>query len=405
MSVAAKQSSVGQATTYSILFAISGGHFINDSIQSVVPAMFPILEKSLALSYAQLGWIAFVLNITSSLMQPVFGAVADRKPQPFLLPIGMGLSMLGIIGFGLSPNFYTLLFAVLFIGLGSAVFHPEGSRVAFMAAGQKRGLAQSIYQMGGNGGQSLAPIFTAFIFVPLGQKGALLFAVVTAVGILLLYRVSTWYKHQLQINERARKNKRAAIKKKLHKSVKWAMVLLIFFVFARSWYAAAITNFYQFYLIEDYGLSIKEAQLYLFVYMAAGVAGTFLGGPLADRFGRKNLLVFSMLGAAPLAAVLPYVPLAFVLPLFFLIGFILLSSFSVSVVYAQELLPEKVGTVSGLIVGLAFGMGAIGSVFFGVLADHYSLKFMMILASLLPLLGVSALALPGDQKVRKLNRG
>ncbi|WP_338754749.1 MFS transporter [Bacillus sp. FJAT-52991] len=405
MSVAAKQMSVGQATTYSILFAISGGHFINDSIQAVVPAMFPILEKSHSLSYAQLGWIAFVLNITSSLMQPVFGAVADRKPQPYLLPIGMGLSMLGVIAFSLSPNFYSLLFSVLFIGLGSAVFHPEGSRVAFMAAGQKRGLAQSIYQMGGNGGQSLAPIFTAFIFVPLGQKGALLFAGVTAIGVLLLYRVSTWYKHRLEISEITKRNQRASVKKKLHKSIKWAMVLLIFFVFARSWYAAAITNFYQFYLIENYGLSIKEAQLYLFVYMAAGVAGTFLGGPLADRFGRKKILVFSMLGAAPLAAALPYVPLAFVLPLFFLIGFILLSSFSVSVVYAQELLPEKVGTVSGLIVGLAFGMGAIGSVFFGVLADHYSLKLIMILASLLPLLGVSALALPGDEKVRKLNRG
>ncbi|MFK2826721.1 MFS transporter [Bacillus sp. B190/17] len=399
---AAKKVDMPQATAYSILFAISSGHFINDSIQSVVPAMFPIIERSLDLSYAQLGWIAFVLNMTSSIMQPVFGAAADRKPQPYLLPVGMLLSMLGVITFGLSPNFYLLLFAVLFIGLGSAVFHPEGSRVAFMAAGSKRGLAQSIYQMGGNGGQSLAPIFTAFIFVPLGQKGALLFAAVTAGGALLLTKVSAWYKQRLASQSERKKRQHAAKTAKLHTRIKWAMVLLIFFVFARSWYAAAITNFYQFYLIEDYGLSIKHAQLYLFVYLAAGVAGTFFGGPLADRFGRKNLLVFSMLGAAPLAAVLPYVPLAAVLPLFLLIGFILLSSFSVSVVYAQELLPGKIGMASGLIVGLAFGMGAIGSVVFGVLADSFSIKFIMIVASFLPLLGISALWLPGDRKIREM---
>ncbi|OCA82002.1 MFS transporter [Pseudobacillus wudalianchiensis] len=398
----AQQTSMPKATAYSILFAISAGHFINDSIQSVVPAMFPIIKSSLDLSYAQLGWIAFVLNMTSSVMQPVFGAAADRKPQPYLLPIGMLLSMLGVIVFGLSPNFYFLLFAVLFIGLGSAVFHPEGSRVAFMAAGSKRGLAQSIYQMGGNGGQSLAPIFTAFIFVPLGQKGALLFAVITAGGAILLTKVSAWYKRMLAFQS-ARKNRQGAISQsKLSSSVKWAMVLLIFFVFARSWYAAAITNFYQFYLIQDYGLSVKQAQLYVFVYLAAGVAGTFFGGPLADRFGRKNLLVFSMLGAAPLAVILPYVPLAAVLPLFLLIGFILLSSFSVAVVYAQELLPNKIGMASGLIVGLAFGMGAIGAVVFGVLADSFSIKFVMILSSLLPILGISALWLPGDKKLQKM---
>ncbi|KMY53952.1 Fosmidomycin resistance protein [Bacillus sp. FJAT-27231] len=398
----AQQASMHKTTAYSILFAISAGHFINDSIQSVVPAMFPIIKSSLHLSYAQLGWIAFVLNMTSSVMQPVFGAAADRKPQPYLLPIGMLLSMLGVIVFGLSPNFYFLLFAVLFIGLGSAVFHPEGSRVAFMAAGSKRGLAQSIYQMGGNGGQSLAPIFTAFIFVPLGQKGALLFAVITAGGAILLTKVSVWYKRMLAF-QLARKNRKGTVSQnKLSSSVKWAMILLVFFVFARSWYAAAITNFYQFYLIQDYGLSVKQAQLYVFVYLAAGVAGTFFGGPLADRFGRKNLLVFSMLGAAPLAVILPYVPLVAVLPLFLLIGFILLSSFSVAVVYAQELIPNKIGMASGLIVGLAFGMGAIGAVVFGVLADSFSIKFVMILSSLLPVLGISALWLPGDKKLQKM---
>ncbi|MEK4029741.1 MFS transporter [Pseudobacillus sp. FSL P4-0506] len=402
MSTATNKAEVRQATIYSILFAISAGHFINDSIQSVVPAMFPIIERSLDLSYAQLGWIAFVLNMTSSVMQPVFGAAADRKPQPYLLPAGMLLSMIGVIGFGLSPNFYFVLFAVLFIGLGSAVFHPEGSRVAFMAAGGKRGLAQSIYQMGGNGGQSLAPVFTAYIFLPLGQKGALLFAAVTAVGALLLSRVSAWYKQRLTTQAAKKKQQVSLEKTKLQARIKWAMVLLIFFVFARSWYAAAITNFYQFYLIKDYGLTIKQSQLYLFVYLAAGVAGTFLGGPLADRFGRKNLLVFSMLGAAPLTVILPYVPAFAVLPLLLLIGFILLSSFSVAVVYAQELLSNKIGMASGLIVGLAFGMGAIGAVILGFLADSFGIKFIMILSSLLPLLGICALWLPGDQKLREM---
>ncbi|WP_243290757.1 MFS transporter [Bacillus sp. FJAT-47783] len=403
MAVALKERKTELSTVYGVLFAISTGHFINDSIQAVVPAMFPIIEKSLSLSYAQIGWIAFVLNMTSSVMQPLFGYYADKRSTPFLLPFGMFLSMLGLIGFALSGHFVFILLSVLFIGLGSAVFHPEGSRVAYMAAGNKRGLAQSIYQVGGNTGQAMAPIFTAFIFVPLGQKGALSFTALTLVGIMLLFFVSKWYKQQMVATiSNKKKAKGKMTLKPLHRNIKIAIVLLVFFVFGRSWYVAGISNFYQFYLIEGYGLSISKAQLYLFIFMVAGVLGTFFGGPLADRYGRRNIMMFSMLGTAPLTIALPHVPLSWVIPIIFLIGFILMTSFSVSVVYAQELMPNKVGMVSGLIVGLAFGMGAIGAVLFGILADLFSIKFVMIVSSILPLIGIISTFLPSDVKVQEL---
>lgn len=399
-----KQNQLYMTTTFSVLFAISAGHLVNDSLQAVVVAMFPILERSLQLSYAQIGWIAFVVNMTSSVMQPVFGLYADAKPTPFLLPFGMFLSLIGLIGFAFAPNFLIVLISVFFIGLGSAVFHPEGARVAYMAAGNKRGLAQSIYQVGGNFGQSLAPLFTAFIFVPLGQRGAVWFALVAAVGITILTFVSQWYSKQMTYFSitKSRKAKKHSQSKKIHPKIKVALVLLVFIVFARSWYSAGIANFYQFYLIGDYGLSVKQAQLYVFIFMIAGVLGTFLGGPLADRFGRRNIIFFSLVGAAPLSLALPYLPLWSIIPIFFCIGFIFTSSFSVTVVYAQELVPNKVGLVSGLIVGLAFGMGAIGSVLFGILADLFSMKFVMILCSFLPMVGIFTLLMPNDERVKTL---
>ncbi|OIU71514.1 MFS transporter [Rossellomorea aquimaris] len=394
------------ATIYGILFAISSGHFINDILQAVVPAMFPIIEKSLQLSYTQIGWIAFALNMTSSLLQPVFGFYADKKSRPYLLPLGMLSSLVGLVGFALSGHFLWIILSVLFIGFGSAIFHPEGSRVAYMAAGQRRGLAQSIYQVGGNTGQSLAPIITAFIFVPFGQKGALWFSIAAIFGMLVLLKVSKWYSERVKETEaiKIRDNKTFSSKPSpIHNKIKWAMVLVVFLVFARSWYGAGLSNYYQFYLIEDYGLSIKKAQAYIFAFMFAGVLGTFLGGPLADRFGKRNIIFFSMLGAAPLTLALPYLPLEIVFPVIFCIGFIISSSFSVIVVYAQELLPKKIGMVSGLTVGFAFGMGAVGAVLFGGLADLYSIRFVMILCSFLPLLGMLTFLLPTDEMVRKLN--
>ncbi|QEL68150.1 MULTISPECIES: MFS transporter [unclassified Bacillus cereus group] len=400
MQAVSQKNTVETPTIYRILFAISFGHFLNDSMQAVVPALFPILEKTMNLSYMQVGWIAFALNMTSSIMQPVFGMYSDKKPSPFLLPLGMFSSMLGMIGLAFAPNFIIVIISVLFIGLGSAVFHPEGARVAYMAAGAKRGLAQAIYQVGGNTGNSLAPIFTALIFVPLGQIGSLGFTAFAAVGIALLNFVSNWYKNELATGA-VRRKKRAALEAEnaiVSTHIKFVIILLVFLTFVRSWYGAGIGNFYQFYLIEHYGLSIKNAQYFVFAFMIAGVLGTFFGGPLADRFGKKNIIVFSMLGSAPLALLLPHVSLVWVVPLFLCIGFISSSSFSVIVVYAQELVPGKVGMVSGLIVGLAFGLGALGAVVLGKLADVYSLQFIMLLCSCLPLIGLTSWLLPSDKK-------
>lgn len=400
MQAVSQKNTVETPTIYRILFAISFGHFLNDSMQAVVPALFPILEKTMNLSYMQVGWIAFALNMTSSIMQPVFGMYSDKKPSPFLLPLGMFSSMLGMIGLAFAPNFIIVIISVLFIGLGSAVFHPEGARVAYIAAGAKRGLAQAIYQVGGNTGNSLAPIFTALIFVPLGQIGSLGFTAFAAVGIVLLIFVSNWYRNELATGA-VRRKKRAALEAEnaiVSTHIKFVIILLVFLTFVRSWYGAGIGNFYQFYLIEHYGLSIKNAQYFVFAFMIAGVLGTFFGGPLADRFGKKTIIVFSMIGSAPLALLLPHVSLVWVVPLFLCIGFISSSSFSVIVVYAQELVPGKVGMVSGLIVGLAFGLGALGSVVLGKLADIYSLQFIMLLCSSLPLIGLTSWLLPSDKK-------
>lgn len=406
LQVAVNTQKVPQPTMYRILFAISIVHLLNDSMQSVIPAIFPILEQSMRLSYVQLGWIAFTLNITSSIMQPLVGWFTDRHSVPFMLPLGMTSSLLGMLGLALASTFEMVLLSVVFIGLGSAAFHPEGSRVAYMAAGERRGLAQSIFQVGGNSGQSLAPLMTALIFVPLGQFGAIWFTGVAALAILILLYVSSWYKDQLLYFPRVKKSGKRELNSgsRPKKAVLFAILLLIFLVFARSWFSTGISNYYQFYLINYYGLDVREAQYYIFAFLAAGVAGTFMGGPLADRFGKRNVLLFSMLGAAPLALMLPHVSLEWVYPLFIVMGFILLSSFSVSVVYAQELFPGRVGMVSGLIVGLAFGLGALGSVVLGKMADVYGLKLVMNFCSALPLLGISTLFLPSDERLRQWSK-
>ncbi|WP_246943394.1 MFS transporter [Bacillus pinisoli] len=392
-------------TTYSILFILSLGHLLNDTLQSVVPAMFPILEKSMGLSFTQLGFIAFSLNIVSSVMQPAVGWYTDKRPFPYALPLGLACSMVGIFGLALAPNFWMILISVMIIGFGSAVFHPEGSRVTHMAAGNKRGLAQSIYQVGGNSGQALAQIITALILVPLGQFGAIWFTFVAALAVILLLFISRWYAERLQIHSKiANTSQKKEKKPTVTKAIKLALLILILLVFARSWYGSAISNFYTFYVMDTYGKTIAESQIYIFVFLLFGAIGTFFGGPLADRFGRRTMILISLLGMGPLAIVLPFVGPILAFILLAIIGLILLSSFSVTVVYAQELLPGKIGTMSGLIVGLAFGMGAIGSVALGAFIDIFGLTSTMVTISFLPLLGLLGFLLPKDEELKKWNQ-
>jgi len=403
--LSAKASKASESTMFKILFIIGLCHLLNDAIQAVVPAMFPILEKSMGLSFTQLGIIAFSLNMVSSVMQPVVGFYTDKKPMPFALPIGLTFTLFGILGLGFAGNFALIVLSVIFIGLGSAVFHPEGSRVAYMAAGSRRGLAQSIYQVGGNTGQALAPVITALVLVPLGQIGASWFTIVAAIAVILLIYIANWYQQRLLDAPRVKKKDLNKEKSQgLSREVKNTLALILLLIFARTWYTSGITNFYTFYAIKEYALSIKESQVFLFAFLVAGAIGTFFGGPLSDRFGKKNIISFSMLATVPFSILIPHVPptLAF----FFLIltGFILMTSFSVTVVYAQELVPGKIGTMSGLTVGLAFGMGAIGSVGLGSIADWVGLQSMITWLGVLPLLGLIAFLLPSDQKVWEWNQ-
>ncbi|XJZ28304.1 MFS transporter [Bacillota bacterium Lsc_1132] len=401
-----KAANDNESTVFKILFIIGISHLLNDAIQAVVPAMFPIIEKSMGLSYTQLGIIAFSLNMVSSVMQPLIGLFTDKKPMPFALPVGLTFTFGGVLGLGFASSFQWIVLSVIFIGLGSAVFHPEGSRVAHMAAGTRRGLAQSIYQVGGNSGQALAPLITALIFVPLGQRGASWFSIVAALAVVLLVYIAIWY-HQQLLQAAASLKKKTAGKVKQHglaKGVKKALFLILLLIFARSWYISGMTNFYAFYAIHKYGMSIRESQFFLFAFLVAGAFGTFFGGPLSDRFGKKNIIAFSMLATIPFSVLIPYLPSYGAFIFLLAAGFILMTSFSVTVVYAQELIPGKIGMMSGLTVGLAFGMGAIGSVGLGSIADLIGLPTMIGLLGILPLIGLSSYLLPSDQKVSEWNR-
>lgn len=393
-----------ETTIYPVLLTIGLCHLLNDALQAVIPAMFPILEKSFALTFTELGMIAFTLNMVASVMQPIVGVYTDRRPMPFALPIGLMSSLLGVIALAFAPNYWTILISVFFIGLGSAIFHPEGSRVSFLAAGQKRGLAQSIFQVGGNTGQAMAPLITALVLVPLGQRGAALFAIIAGIAVILLTRIAKWYQGQMIIPAPTTQLKQKEESRTgLKTAVKWALVLIILLIFARSWYVNAISSFYAFYAIAEYGFTIKQAQYYIFAFMFTGAVGTFFGGPIADRIGRKQTILCSVLIPAPLTIALPYVNEALAIIFLMLIGFLLMASFSVTVVYAQELVPGKIGLMSGLTVGFAFGMGAVGSLALGRVIDWIGLSSTMIIISFLPLIGIVTYFLPNDKTVRQWN--
>ncbi|KMZ39985.1 MULTISPECIES: MFS transporter [Bacillales] len=387
-------------TVYRMLFAISIAHLLNDSLQAVIPALLPIVEKNLALTFTQVGMILLVMNLTSSVLQPFVGYYSDRKSIPLLPPLALIVSGLGMLALAFSGNYYFVLAAVACVGIGSAIFHPEASRFAHLASGPRRGLGQSIFQVGGNAGQALAPLMTILVFANLGQPGAAWFLLPALLASGILLYVALWYRGQ----QRLKKATAAPVTyTNLNKRL-IALGLLIVIVSVRSWMNAGYQSFYQFYLMYVKDMEYANAQLVIFGFLFAGAVGTFFGGPLSDRFGKRNLLIISTLGSLPLTLLTPYVSGFWAFPLLVISGFIMLSSFSVTVVYAQELLPGKIGTVSGLIIGLAFGMGGMGALVFGYLADLYSLSFVILLCSFLPLIGFMGFFLPKDKTLREWAR-
>ncbi|NGQ95372.1 MFS transporter [Brevibacillus sp. SYP-B805] len=385
--------SSSNATVYRILFSISIVHLLNDSLQSVIPALLPILKNNLSLSYFHLGVILLVMNVTASVLQPFIGYFTDKAPRPLILPLAMLISGTGMVGIAMAEHYYTVLLAVALVGIGSAIFHPEASRVAHMASGPRRGLGQSIFQVGGNTGHSLAPVMTALIFAPLGQGGAYWFVIPAGIGLCVLMYVAYWYAGQ----QRAGKAKSGASGYSHRSRRLIALGLLVVIVSVRSWIYAAYQSFYPLFLIDVMGESLSHAQVYTFLFLLAGAIGTFFGGPIADRFGKRNLLIISLLGAFPFALLIPHVTGSLAYLLLFLDGLILLCSFSVTVVYAQELLPGRIGTVSGLMIGLAFGMGGIGASVLGRLADWQGLSFIMLLCALMHMVGLLGFLLPKDR--------
>lgn len=401
MSSATVKSSVLGNPVYPIMLLIGVSHLLNDTLQAVVPAMFPVLKSETGISFTQLGWLSFALNMVASVFQPVVGLISDRKPKPYALPIGMCLSLIGIAGLAFMQNYWMLLLSVIFLGMGSAIFHPEGSRVSFMAAGSKRGLSQSVYQVGGNTGQALAPLISAFVLVPFGQVGAAWFLIVASIGVFTLSKISLWYKKQLELEKEARRKNPilSSLSKLSKKKIAYALVILMIIIFARSFYVTNITNFFVFHLTGQYDLTVKNAQLFIFLFLAVGAIGTFFGGPIADKIGKKNVILLSILVPLPFALYLPFISLT-LLPIFIIIiGFFIMLSFSVTVVYAQELVPNKIGTMSGFAVGFAFGMGAVGAVVIGSFLDQVGVLTTMTYISYLPILGLIGFLLPKDRKI------
>ncbi len=386
-------------TSFKVLGAISVSHMLNDMIQSLMLAIYPILKGGFNLSFAQIGLITLTYQVTASLLQPVIGMYTDKKPQPYSLPIGMAFTLCGIVLLSLAPSFYVVLIAAALVGTGSSVFHPESSRVARMASGGKHGLAQSLFQVGGNLGTSLGPLLAAAIVVPHGQRAIAWFSLAALLAIVILSRVSKWYAHH-HAGARGKAARKVQPINLSRARVGLSVGILLLLIFSKYFYMASIGNYFTFYLISKFQLSVQSAQLYLFAFLFAVAVGTVVGGPVGDRIGRKYVIWASILGVAPFTLALPYANLFWTGILVVVIGIILASAFSAILVYAQELLPGRIGMVSGLFFGFAFGMGGIGAAVLGNLADQTSVGFVYQLCSYLPLLGIVAAFLPNLEQNR-----
>lgn len=386
---------------YPVLFTISFTHFVNDLVQSTIPSLYPILKGEYNLSFAQIGIITLVFQLTASLLQPFVGFYTDRKPNPMSLAMGMTLSLSGLILLAFAHGYYILLLSVSLIGMGSSIFHPEASRVAQLASGGQKGLAQSIFQVGGNAGSAVGPLLVALIVLPLGQGYVSVFAVIAFVGILLLLRVGRWYGEHILSGKAGTRNRLGSEAPDLSQGrIIFSVAILLLLVFSKYIYLASMTNYFTFFLIEKFHVTVKDSQLYLFAFLAAVAVGTILGGRFGDRYGRKKIIWISILGAAPFTLVLPYLPLAWTIVFAVIIGLIIASAFSAILVYATDLMPGKVGLVAGLFFGFSFGMGGIGSAVLGALADKSSIEHVFRICAFLPLMGVITGLLP-DKRFHK----
>ena len=386
-------------TVFSVLLAISFSHFLNDLMQLLLPAIYPLLKANYALDFTEIGFLTLTFQITASLLQPVVGTFTDRRPMPYSLAVGMAFTFTGLLLLAGAANYPMLLLAAATIGIGSSVFHPESSRVARMASGGRYGLAQSVFQVGGNFGQSVAPLAAAFIIMPRGQGSVAWFAGLALVGMAILFGIGRWY--SATVASRKQVKKTAAVASPLpSRRVAWAVTVLLVLIFSKYFYTASLSTYYTFYLIDRFHLPVQAAQVYLFVYLGAFAAGTLAGGPIGDWIGRKYVIWFSILGVLPFTLALPYANLFWTVVLTVPIGLILSSAFAAILVYAQELMPGRVGTISGLFFGFAFGMGGLGAAVLGQFADHFGIRTVYEVCAFLPAIGLLTAFLPNIERPR-----
>ncbi len=385
---------VAEGAAFSIIMALSFSHFLNDMMQSLVPALYPMLKGSYGLSFAQIGVITLTMQVTSSLLQPAVGLYADHRPQPYSLAIGMGVTLVGLLLLAHAGSYSVLLMASAMVGAGSAVFHPESSRVARMASGGRHGMAQSVFQVGGNVGSAMGPILAAFIVVPKGQSSVGWFSLVALLAMCVLFPVGNWYRRERSAPPRARAAHAAGRPHLSRRKIGWAVVILMVLVFSKSFYTTSLNSFYTFYLISKFNVTIETAQIYLFVFLAAVAVGTLIGGPLSDRIGRKYVMWGSILGVLPFTLILPHANLFWTGILSVVIGLTLASASSVIIVYALDLVPGRIGMVAGLFFGLSFGLAGVGAAVLGRLADATSIDFVYRVCAFLPAIGLLTALLP-----------
>jgi len=385
-----------QKTVYSILFSIAFAHLLNDLLQAVIPSVYPVLKEKYNLTFTQIGLITFSYQMAASILQPIVGLYTDKHPKPFSQIFGMLFTAAGIVSLSLASNFYMIIISVILVGIGSSIFHPEASRISFLASGGKRGLAQSIFQLGGNAGTAIGPLLVALFVVPNSQFYIIGFLIVAAIALVVLSRIAIWYQNHL--NLRAKTKPVVVLPDLSQTQIVISVTILLVLIFSKFFYMASMSSYFTFYLIEKFNLSVQDAQYHLFLFLASCAIGTLLGGPLGDKFGRKYVIWFSVLGVAPFTLLLPYADLFWTGVLSVIIGIIISSAFPAILVYAQELLPKKLGMVSGLFYGFAFGMGGLGSAILGYIADHTGIEYVYHICAYLPLIGIIAFFLPNLKK-------